>query len=49
MRKHMVLDADAPGSGGGAQTLSEDEKQAVDQLRGQYDLMRNELAKVIIG
>ena len=49
MRKHMVLDADAPGSGGGAQTLSADEKQAVDQLRKQYGAMQAELAKVIIG
>ena len=49
MQKHMVLDVDAPGSGGGAQTLSDDEKQAVDQLRKQYGAMQAELAKVIIG
>ena len=49
MQKHMVLDADAPNSSGGAQQVSAEDKEAVDQLRGQYGLMRQELAKVIIG
>ena len=49
MQKHMVLDADAPNSSGGVQQVSAEDKEAVDQLRGQYGLMRQELAKVIIG
>ena len=49
MQKHMVLDADAPNSSGGAQQVSAEDKEAVDQLRGQYGLMRQELAKVVIG
>jgi len=49
MQKHMVLDADAPNSNGGVQQVSAEDKEAVDQLRGQYGLMRQELAKVIIG
>ena len=49
MQKHMVLDADVPNSSGGVQQVSAEDKEAVDQLRGQYDRMRQELAKVIIG
>ena len=49
MQKNIVLDADTPNYGGGVQQVSPEDKQAVDQLRGQYDLMRQELAKVIIG
>ncbi len=49
MQKNTLLDADTPGFGGGAQQVSPEDKQAVDQLRGQYGLMRQELAKVIIG
>ncbi|SVD68549.1 uncharacterized protein METZ01_LOCUS421403, partial [marine metagenome] len=49
MQKNIVLDADTPNYGGGVQQVSPEDKQAVDQLRGQYDLMRAELAKVIIG
>ena len=49
MQKNIVLDADTPDYGGGVQQVSPEDKQAVDQLRGQYDLMRAELAKVIIG
>ena len=49
MQKHMVLDADVPDSSGGVQQVSAEDKEAVDQLRGQYDRMRQELAKVIIG
>ena len=49
MQKHMVLDADAPNPSGGVQQVSAEDKEAVDQLRGQYDRMRQELAKVIIG
>ena len=49
MQKHIILDADAPNSSGGAQQVSAEDKEAVDQLRGQYGLMRQELAKVIIG
>ena len=49
MQKHIVLDADAPNSSGGVQQVSAEDKEAVDQLRGQYDRMRQELAKVIIG
>ena len=49
MQKHIVLDADAPNSSGGEQQVSAEDKEAVDQLRGQYGLMRQELAKVIIG
>ena len=47
MQKYILLNADAPGAGGGS--LSDDDKVAVDQLRGHYDKMRTELAKVIIG
>ena len=49
MQKNTLLDADTPGFGGGVQQVSPEDKQAVDQLRGQYGLMRQELAKVIIG
>ncbi len=49
MQKHIVLDADAPNPSGGVQQVSAEDKEAVDQLRGQYDRMRQELAKVIIG
>ena len=49
MQKHMVLDADTPNYSGGVQQVSPEDKEAVDQLRGQYGLMRQELAKVIIG
>ncbi len=49
MQKNIVLDADTPDYGGGVQQVSPEDKQAVDQLRGQYGLMRQELAKVIIG
>lgn len=48
MHKYILLDTDVPGSGGGT-TLNEDDKSAVDQLRGQYDTLKGELAKVIIG
>ena len=48
MHRYILLDADAPGAGGGT-TLTDDDKSAVDQLRGQYDVMKAELAKVIIG
>jgi len=48
MHSYILFDADAPGAGGGT-TLTDDDKSAVDQLRGQYDAMRTELAKVIIG
>jgi MoxR-like ATPase len=48
MHRYILLDADAPGAGGGT-TLTDDDKSAVDQLRGQYDAMKAELAKVIIG
>jgi len=49
MQKNTLLDADTPGFGGGVQQVSPEDKQAVDQLRGQYSQMRQELAKVIIG
>ncbi len=49
MQKNTLLDADTPGFGGGVQQVSPEDKQAVDQLRGQYGQMRQELAKVIIG
>ena len=48
MYKHILLDTDTPLSSGGT-TLNEDDKSAVDQLRGQYGAMKSELAKVIIG
>ncbi|MDP6904883.1 MAG: MoxR family ATPase [Verrucomicrobiota bacterium] len=48
MHSYILFDADAPGAGGGT-PLTDDDKSAVDQLRGQYDAMRIELAKVIIG
>ena len=48
MHSYILFDADAPSAGGGA-NLTDDDKSAVDQLRGQYDAMRTELAKVIIG
>ena len=49
MQKNILLDAGTPGFGGGVQQVSPEDKQAVDQLRGQYSQMRQELAKVIIG
>ena len=48
MHNRILFDTDAPGLGGGAQ-VSDQDKQAVDQLRGQYAAMKEELAKVIIG
>ena len=47
MQKNILHNADAPGAGGGS--LSDNDKVAVDELRGHYDKMRTELAKVIIG
>ena len=49
MHNRILFDTDAPGSGGGAQQVSDQDKQAVDQLREQYAAMKAELAKVIIG
>ena len=55
MQNHILLDADAPGGGSSAHAaetgsgLSDDDKVAVDQLRGHYGKMKDELAKVIIG
>jgi MoxR-like ATPase len=49
MHNRILFDTDAPGLGGGAQQVSDQDKQAVDQLRGQYAAMKDELAKVIIG
>jgi MoxR-like ATPase len=48
MHSNIHFDADAPGAGGG-NTLTDDDKSAVDQLRSQYGAMKTELAKVIIG
>jgi MoxR-like ATPase len=48
MHNRILFDTDAPGLGGGTQ-VSDQDKQAVDQLRGQYAAMKEELAKVIIG
>jgi len=49
MHKHILLDADAPNSGGGMNQVSDEDKIAVDQLREQYNGMRAEMAKIIIG
>ena len=55
MQNYILLDADAPGGGSSADAaetgsgLSDDDKVAVDQLRGHYGKMKDELAKVIIG
>ena len=49
MHKHILLDADAPNSGGGMNQVSDEDKKAVDQLREQYNGMRAEMAKIIIG
>ena len=49
MHKLTLLDADAPNSGGGMNQVSDEDKKAVDQLREQYNGMRAEMAKIIIG
>ena len=56
MQNHILLDADAPEGDGGSTPstgsgsgLSDNDKVAVDQLRGHYGKMKDELAKVIIG
>ena len=49
MQKHILLDAGAPGMGGGVEQMSSDDVQAVNKLREQYSAMREELGKIIIG